>query len=454
MKRRVSRFIIFISCSLVSVTAVAQTLPQPIRVTLVSEDITNTGQDEEASPSDVPQSSTKSSKGSKNRNKLGRKHDIYDLLFPKAGLCDAWQLFPEFRNGFQLSGWFEAGVTANEWNTDSRYNGPVGFNDRRDFQVNQLYAVLERKAESHKGALGFGARIDVMFGTDYVYNQMTGWETHSNNDNRWNNRSHYGLVTPQAYGEITSDRLSFKLGRFYSIMGYENPQATSNFFYSHAYTRLYAEPFAHTGGLFTYDHSSQWTLFGGMVNGWDRFDADSDGLAFLGGGTYTPDHSAYSITGTVISGSEPNGSGAQTPRTAYSLVFDWQLDDTWEYVAQHDLGWQEDIGPSSSEAKWYGINQYLYYTHNDCWKFGARFEWFRDESGIRVHGVRGTNPYAGGSSGDFFGLTGGANWTPTENVVIRPELRWDMFDGVGALPFNDGVSDSQITAAIDFVLSF
>ena len=103
---------------------------------------------------------------------------------------------------------------------------------------------------------------------------------------------------------------------------------------------------------------------------------------------------------------------------------------------------------------WYGINQYLYYTHNDCWKFGARFEWFRDVSGIRVHGARGTNPYVGGSSGDFFGLTGGANWTPTENIVIRPELRWDMFDGVGALPFNDGVSDSQITAAIDFVLSF
>ena len=46
-------------------------------------------------------------------------------------------------------------------------------------------------------------------------------------------------------------------------------------------------------------------------------------------------------------------------------------------------GLQEAGAVDGSNAYWYGVDQYLYYTINDCWKAGGRFEWFRDEDGTR-----------------------------------------------------------------------
>jgi hypothetical protein len=103
------------------------------------------------------------------------------------------------------------------------------------------------------------------------------------------------------------------------------------------------------------------------------------------------------------------------------------------------------------------VNQYLFYTINDCWKAGLRFEWFRDDDGARVVGVGDGNPATGPFVGDFYEITMGLNWTPRANWNIRPELRWDWFDPdadtVGA-PFNDNNSNSQFTAAVDVIFTY
>ena len=76
-----------------------------------------------------------------------------------------------------------------------------------------------------------------------------------------------------------------------------------------------------------------------------------------------------------------------------------------EYVFHHWLGVQQDGVSRGDTAYWYGVDQYLYYTINDCWKAGARFEWFRDEDGTRVGLNRPSNlnnvPYMG----DFYSLS-------------------------------------------------
>ena len=46
-------------------------------------------------------------------------------------------------------------------------------------------------------------------------------------------------------------------------------------------------------------------------------------------------------------------------------------------------------------AEWYGINQYLFYKLNCCWTAGSRFEWFRDDDGFVVTGLRPGNPLVG-----------------------------------------------------------
>ena len=108
---------------------------------------------------------------------------------------------------------------------------------------------------------------------------------------------------------------------------------------------------------------------------------------------------------------------------------------------------------------------------NDCWSFGGNFEWFRDEEGFRVGGflpntfavpgsqVRGLSTARSGYRGNFFQITLGPKWTPTKNVLIRPNLRFDWFDGEidnagGLKPFDDGLKNAQTIFATDFSILF
>ena len=106
-------------------------------------------------------------------------------------------------------------------------------------------------------------------------------------------------------------------------------------------------------------------------------------------------------------------------------------------------------------AFWYGLDQYLYYTINDCWKSGLRFEWFRDEDGTRVGLNRPSNPNNVPFVGNFYSVSAGVNWSPTSNLMVRPEIRYDWFNGDQPVqPFNDGISSSQLLLAMDAILQF
>ena len=61
----------------------------------------------------------------------------------------------------------------------------------------------------------------------------------------------------------------------------------------------------------------------------------------------------------------------------HSLVLDWQLSHRWQYVLQADYG--TDCGHSADVRQDYGMNQYLFYRLNACWKLGTRVEWLRAE---------------------------------------------------------------------------
>jgi len=144
-----------------------------------------------------------------------------------------------------------------------------------------------------------------------------------------------------------------------------------------------------------------------------------------------------------------------------SLVVKYQVTPKLLYVLQNDLGWAEGAG-ANADAEWYGINQYLLYTLNEKWAAGMRIEWFRDDDGTRVMGLGNLDArgWAGapGFSGSFTELTLGLNWKPKANIFIRPEVRWDWYDGStnggGQLPFDAGNSSSQFTVATDLVITF
>jgi hypothetical protein len=54
----------------------------------------------------------------------------------------------------------------------------------------------------------------------------------------------------------------------------------------------------------------------------------------------------------------------------------------------------------------------------------------------------------------FFTLAARTHWTPRANLRVRPELRWDWYNGQGLPLFNDRTQNRQFTAAIDAIVLF
>ena len=382
----------------------------------------------------------------------------------KGGDCtaDPSRFFPVIGNGWELTGHIASGATANADNPNSRYNGPMTFNDREgEYMLNQAVLSFGRDVDNCGMGWDWGGRMDLLYGTDYIFTQAVGLETQPDGTNAWNGSKMYGLAMPQAYLDFAYNDLSLRLGHFYTIMGYEGVSATSNFFYSHAYTMQYGEPFTHTGGLFSYQWSDSIAFTGGLVNGWDKFDATTDKLAFLGGMTYTPYHGRYTVSSSLIIGEEDGAAGVTEERRGVSFVFDYQVTDRVNYVLQHDNFTEEVIPGVTNE--WYGINNYLFYQYTDCLSFGIRAEWFRDDDGARLMGTHlretltarpAVDPVMANWAGNYYNVTIGANWKRGSNITIRPELRWDWSDGTVAQPYDGGTKDSMFTAAVDGVFVF
>jgi hypothetical protein len=459
-----------ISCAVYAGTATAQGLRQPASVHQTNYTHSYYAQDGQPSPSDLPPTTEPEPALTGDFGCDTGCDTACDTCGPVHEDCPQWYLFNQDNcHNVSVRGWLNGGYFTNSRNTNSRYNGPVTFADRRDGQINQVYGIIEKAIDTSDYCWDVGGRLDLLYGTDWIYNYQTGWEASPSGDplDGWNSNPYYGLVTPQAYVEAGYGDLSIKAGRFYTILGYEVVTAPDNFFATHAYTMQYGEPFTHTGLLGTWDYNDNWTFVGGIVNGWNRFYGSNnagiyDRVAGIGGAVYTPDHGRYSIALTGITGSEPGSNVyASTTRSMYSLVFNWKVTDRLTYVIQHDNAWQDAVTQNTQtgelhDAEWYGVNQYLFYTINDCWKAGARAEWFRDDDGFRVHGIRPTsgtdtgNP-TGYNAGNYWEVSLGLNWTPHSNLIVRPEVRYDWFDGQGN-PFGDGQDKSQWVGGFDAIV--
>jgi hypothetical protein len=79
----------------------------------------------------------------------------------------------------------------------------------------------------------------------------------------------------------------------------------------------------------------------------------------------------------------------------------------------------------STGTRQYGINQYLFFGLNDCWKLGGRLEWWSDDGASQLE------------------VSAGVNYFPIANFRIRPEVRYDW-----------GAGFDQVTFAFDAILTF
>ncbi|AEG01315.1 porin [Methylomonas methanica] len=354
--------------------------------------------------------------------------------------------------GINVGGWASGGITYASHNAPSNSNSPITFNDRiNEFQLNQLNLFAEKAVNKGSG-WDFGGRVDFMFGTDSRRTQATGWDDRmiprNNGNSPGEGERFYDVAFPQAYAEIYApfgNGITAKIGHFYTIIGYEVVTSPDNFFYSHAYTMQYGEPFTHTGALLSYDINDWLSVTGGAVNGWDNFRQQPGAWDFLGGVTISPSDDT-SLAISLISGDTNQTDNINT--TMYSVVLQHSFTEKLHYVLQHDFGvYQNGAANGGQNADWYGVNQYLTYDINDKLGAGVRAEWFRDSQGYRT-GI--------GSGGSFYAVTAGLNYAPNAWLKLRPELRYDYFgaDGDGVKAYDDGNEFDQLGVAMDMIVTF
>ncbi|MCO8121824.1 porin [Stieleria sp. TO1_6] len=346
------------------------------------------------------------------------------------GSCDLGEPFALLGEscGYSAGGWLQLGYTSKAL--------PL-FNSRADnLQFQQAWLWAEKAIDTSNG-FDIGGRIDYVYGTDAPDTQAFGTSPYGW-DNSWDNGADYGHALPQLYMEAGYGDLSFKVGHFYTLIGYEVVGAPDNFFYSHAYTMYNSEPFTHTGALGTLAVTDDIKVYGGYTLGWDS-GFDDNGDNFLGGISVdvSDDISLiYSCTGGRFNDSNGNSERGYMQ----SIVADISLTDKLQYIFQTDyLDTQDKFDDGVRNT--FDINQYLIYSVSDCLAVGGRFEWY-DQEGVYT---------AYGDDSDIYALTLGVNVKPHANVMIRPEIRWD-YDNEEVIGLEDG--DKQTTFGIDSIFLF
>jgi len=366
-------------------------------------------------------------------------------------------------NGIVVGGWANAGITYNATDPESNFNGPVTFGDRSgEFQLNQLNMFIQKAVAAEGSSWDFGGRFDIMFGTDSIFTQAYGvpsfdvntgqpmkrstWDLDflGSSDNRF-----YDFALPQAYLETyvpVGNGLNLKVGHFYTPIGYETVPAPDNFFYTHAYTMQYGEPFTHTGIMGNYAIDGNWSVMGGLTTGsatggWDGgWDKQLGNWGGLMGVTWTSTDkgTSFNASGTYSGTSETSDAGWGM----YSLVLKHNITEKTHLVLQHDHGFAEAVNlPGKPDAEWYGINSHFYYDVSDTIVAGLRAEWFRDQNGFRVCapgrvGAATDNQnvsYAANflstcSAATYYAITAGVTWKPKPWISLRPNVRYDWAD--------------------------
>lgn len=365
--------------------------------------------------------------------------------------------------GINMGGWVEQGITLNSRDPTDGFNGPIATNDLdRQYQLNQLWLYFVRPTKTDGCGVDIGGRIDVVYGTDWRFGQCLGLEPTFDNPN-----SFYGLILPQFYAEVAVNDLTVKLGHFATLTSYEVVPAPLNFFYSHSYLMTgYFDPLLVTGIQGEYKLNDNWTLISGLNRGWQEFEDPTHDWNYLGGVKWASDSKRASLSLMVDTGRQLGFNGGLNDRTSWITVYTYKISERLQYASQYTFGWENNGSTveRGDNAQWYGMDQYLFYTLNKKWSVGTRFEWVRDEDGSRIAGIgnllgtdKGWNGLPG-FTGSFTDLSFGLNYRPHPNFVLRPEIRWDWYDGptnpAGQLPFNNKTSRSQFTTAMDAVVTF
>ncbi|MCR4321877.1 MAG: porin [Candidatus Brocadiaceae bacterium] len=307
------------------------------------------------------------------------------------------------------------------------------------------------KPSTEKDPIGFGFTTnygEIARRLTFVPAEMTGAPGLNRVDNDDFTISQ-GFVT---YKAPVGKGIDFKFGKFATWIGAELWESVDNPNYSRSLLYQNAIPFTNTGLAVSYPLLDKLTVTGYLVNGWDTFADNNDGKT-LG---YQFNWAVAENTSFILNAShgpeqddDLAGSGADGNwRHFWDLILALKPLDKTSINLNFDFGTEEGaegIGsgffasPTGRNGKWWGISGIINQDITDSFGLALRAEYFDDRDGARL----------GVDKLDIWEITLTANIKIRENLLVRPEIRYDeaseeVFAG----------SDGQLTTAIGVAYMF
>jgi len=429
-----------------------------------------------------------------------------DVLFPSVVLAADDPMGSLVRNvfgdslerehGIKVYGWAQAGAIYNNNGTDD-VSKQSFFNTDEGVNLNQFALAVEKKPKSNViGRVGpfpgpmpqeadWGFNVTALYGKDARYFKTYGWDEDLSS-NRNNKPEDPALTFAQAYVNFYFPVLGgseLMVGIFHTPLeneiGFALPLPAPTDFYSHTYSFMHG-PAKHAGALYSFKLPSApgESMLGfelGVVQGWNNLqdpNHDPDVIANLR--WRSADFSTWidweNIFGNGAGDSFAECScGSPLPagtkdddykRLASYLTLSQVLDPNNRVALELNYGKQEQGAfagfANKNDATWYGTDINWYHKLSETLMWNSRAEWFYTDAPVHVM-MANIDPNTGipdPTWGSFYGVTTNLAWTPTPNVRLRPELRYDIHSGPGRDVYADGEKDSQVVASFDVSFFF
>ena len=340
-----------------------------------------------------------------------------------------------------LSGYVTSTFTYSFAATGNQLVGRFYDRYQKQFMANGLELGLTKPVDT--GKLDAGARAELLFGQDAAVTQSQGLSLGPNGDLT---EAYVVLNVPTGGADHW---IQFKLGKMWTIMGYEviddildpNLDVGNQF--------VYLENFTNTGLGVDFKFGPKVDAQLRIINGWDVVVDNNSALSFMGRLGLTPSPSVtIGLLGYV---------GAEQPDNDDNLRYGFEGLGTFKVgtkttlVAQFDWGTEEGLLPDpDAKASWWGGGVWLVQTLSAKFDLALRGDYVEDKNGVRTSGVLG---YAPADARKFGSATATLNMHLFPKATIRPEFRIDFssLDDYGEL---DDPTSTQPSIGIGATYAF
>jgi len=244
--------------------------------------------------------------------------------------------------------------------------------------------------------------------------------------------------------------LTIDFGKYITHMGLEVIEGWPGFNdnYSRSYDFSFAIPFTHTGLRLSYLLSDQLSLMLMAANGWDKVDDNNDAKAIGGQVGFFPAESVSLYFNYI--GSPEQDDNEDDWRHVFGLVwvvkpFPAELPDL-TLSGVYDYGTEANVGIGGRNAEWHAAEAVLRYDFSPSFYVAVRIDFMDDQDGARI---------TPGVDQTVWSFTLTPTFLVTENLVVRPELRYDDSDA-DVFEDDDGLftEDSQMTLGLNVIYYF